>query len=59
MVQSRFGGKSSALASVARSFGMTVAVFAALLLGVVAAAYARGGEDLEVRAPAAAEPASR
>ena len=33
------------MGSVARSFGMAVAVVAALLLGVVAAAYARAGAD--------------
>ena len=43
MEHSRFERRTSA---VARSFGMAVAVVAAMLLGVVAAAYARaGGED--------------
>lgn len=46
MEHSRMERRSSAAAAMARSFGMAVAVVAALLLGVVAAAYARaGGED--------------
>ncbi|HVJ89146.1 MAG TPA: hypothetical protein VM580_05030 [Labilithrix sp.] len=44
--------------AVARSFGMAVAVVGALLLGMVAAAYARGGEDL-AGTPAHFEPSDR
>ena len=45
MADSRVERRSSAAATMARSFGMAVAVVAALLLGVVAAAYARAGGD--------------
>ena len=37
--------RSTWIASAARSVGMTVAVVAALLLGMAAAAYARAGDD--------------
>ena len=45
--------------TVARSFGMAVAVVAALLLGVVAAAYARGDDDLAGSTRAPSDPSLR
>jgi len=43
----------------ARSFGMALAVVAALLLGVVAGAYARGDGALTESAPVPSDPSVR
>ena len=59
MEHSRLERSSTAMANVARSFGMAVAVVAALLLGVVAAAYARGGEDTAESTPSPSDPSVR
>ena len=59
MEHSRLERSSTAMAKVARSFGMAVAVVAALLLGVVAAAYARGGIDTADSTPLPSDPSVR